>query len=352
MKRMKVILATAMLVKFIVDPSCAIAQDQSFRFAPGSNLMLLGDSFTNDFGFDWAVKVRDSPDFDFDMQYFSQSGRTLATMDQLFLSQYSPNLFDAVVVAGGVNDVVQNRTFSQMQGSATSIIGKTNGEHIILTTIAPFRGRPSIWSQNRQDTADEYDNWVRSQATTNPNISVFDIRHVLDQNNDQIIDAEFASADNFHPQNCAPGLECGMSHIADQFIAQFSEASALVLGDFDGNLVVDGDDVNAYLGKTGFAADGSFAELDLIADGIIDHADVAFLVENLVETENGQVGTFLGDVNFDGAVDILGDAIILVAQLGNAVDGYDQGDIDLSGTVDVLGDAFILISNLGESNAL
>ena len=61
---------------------------------------------------------------------------------------------------------------------------------------------------------------------------------------------------------------------------------------------------------------------------------------------------FLGDLNLDGTVDVLGDAFILIGSLGSSVLSYAQGDIDLNGTVDVLGDAFILIGNLGRTNAL
>ena len=69
-----------------------------------------------------------------------------------------------------------------------------------------------------------------------------------------------------------------------------------------------------------------------------------------METSNGQVGTFPGDLNCDGAVNVLGEAFILVASLGNNVSSYSDGDINFDGTVNVLGDAFILVANLGNSN--
>ena len=56
-----------------------------------------------------------------------------------------------------------------------------------------------------------------------------------------------------------------------------------------------------------------------------------------------------GDANLDGAVDVLGDAFILVNNLGATGRTFTQGDFDGSGTVDVLGDAFILVNNLGQS---
>lgn len=123
-----------------------------------------------------------------------------------------------------------------------------------------------------------------------------------------------------------------------------------VVGDFNGDMVVDCADIDEYNGNIGSAATVR-PELDLVVDGVIDAADVAFLVENLVMTTNGQVGTFLGDLNCDGGVNVLGDAFILVAGLGNPVTSYSQGDINLDGSVSVLGDAFALVANLGMSNA-
>ena len=82
----------------------------------------------------------------------------------------------------------------------------------------------------------------------------------------------------------------------------------------------------------------------------INFADVEVLVENFVMTSNGQVGTFLGDFNCDGEVDVLGDAFILVNSLGSSVMSYSDGDVNLDGTVDVLSDALVLVGNLGSTN--
>ena len=122
------------------------------------------------------------------------------------------------------------------------------------------------------------------------------------------------------------------------------------LGDFDGNGVVDCDDIDSYIGILGMPATGTLADLNLAEDVTINFADVEVLVENLVMTSNGQVGTFLGDFNCDGEVDVLGDAFILVGSLGSSVMSYSDGDVNLDGTVDVLDDAFILVGNLGMSN--
>ena len=122
------------------------------------------------------------------------------------------------------------------------------------------------------------------------------------------------------------------------------------LGDFDGNGVVDCDDIDSYIGILGMPATGTLADLNLAEDVTINFADVEVLVENLVMTSNGQVGTFLGDFNCDGEVDVLNDAFILVGSLGSSVMSYSDGDVNLDGTVDVLDDAFILVGNLGMSN--
>jgi len=126
-------------------------------------------------------------------------------------------------------------------------------------------------------------------------------------------------------------------------------AGGSLTGDFNGDGVVDCLDIDEYIGLVGTSVAGN-PEFDLVADGTIDSADVAFLTENLVVTSNGETGTFLGDLNCDGSVDVLGDALILIANLGSSVNSYALGDVNLSGTVSVLGDALVLVANLGLSN--
>ena len=120
-------------------------------------------------------------------------------------------------------------------------------------------------------------------------------------------------------------------------------------GDHNGDGVVTCADIDAYVGMMGMSAAGNEA-YDLVDDGTIDLTDVAYLIENLVETSNGRTGTAVGDVNCDGRVDVLQDAFALIANLGATVDRYRDGDLNLDGTVSVLGDAFLMISNLGFSN--
>ena len=128
------------------------------------------------------------------------------------------------------------------------------------------------------------------------------------------------------------------------------QVSAGLAGDFDGDNDVDIDDIDFYLGNIGSQADGELALLDFNGDGQITIADVQTHIETHVQTSNGQTGTFLGDFNLDGNVNVLGDAFTLVGSLGNSVSSYASGDANLNGTVDVLGDAFILVGNLGRTN--
>ena len=104
------------------------------------------------------------------------------------------------------------------------------------------------------------------------------------------------------------------------------EGTPPLLGDFNGDLVVDCADIDEYIGNLDSDA-AARPELDLVADGTIDSADFEFLVEELVETTNGQVGTFLGDFDCNGTVDVLGDAFILVGSLGQPTASYSAGDI-------------------------
>ena len=124
-----------------------------------------------------------------------------------------------------------------------------------------------------------------------------------------------------------------------------------VAGDFDEDGDVDTDDIDFYSGNLGTAATGALAQLDLNSDGTVTLADHDLHVTTLVQTSNGQTGALIGDVDLDGAVDVLNDAFTLVAGLGGSISGYANGDLNADQLIDVLGDAFRLISNLGLTNA-
>ena len=122
------------------------------------------------------------------------------------------------------------------------------------------------------------------------------------------------------------------------------------MGDFNLDDVVDCADLDGYVGNIGEAADGPLVALDIDGNGTLDASDADTHITTLIETSNGAVGTFAGDLNCDGTVDVLGDAFALIASLGSSMAVYSQGDINFDGQVDVLGDAFELIGNLGMSN--
>ena len=122
------------------------------------------------------------------------------------------------------------------------------------------------------------------------------------------------------------------------------------IGDFNLDGVVDCADLDGYVGNIGAAVTPALAPLDIDNDGTITATDANTHITTLVQTSNGQVGTFPGDLNCDGTVNVLGDAFTLVGNLNNSVTRYSQGDINFDGTVNVLGDAFTLIGNLNNNN--
>ena len=124
-----------------------------------------------------------------------------------------------------------------------------------------------------------------------------------------------------------------------------------IFGDFDLDGDVDADDIDFYSGNVDFEfAQGEFAQLNQNSDGLITLADHNTHIFTLAETSNGQIGTFLGDFNLDGRVDVLEDAFTLVGNLGSENAGFADGDVNADGRVDVLVDAFALVTNLGNSN--
>ena len=131
----------------------------------------------------------------------------------------------------------------------------------------------------------------------------------------------------------------------------FSLLSTTLAGDFNMDGSVDDEDIDFYSGNLDRAAVGSLLQLDLNNDAGVTLADHDIHVTTLVETSNGVFGTFLGDINLDGNVDVLGDAFILVSNLSSLASvGWGDGDLNADGQIDVLGDAFRLIGNLGQSN--
>ena len=122
-------------------------------------------------------------------------------------------------------------------------------------------------------------------------------------------------------------------------------------GDFDGDGDVDVADLDKFNGHVGDSATGELEDLDFNADGIVGADDFSEHYTTMVQTSNGITGTFAGDINLDGTVNVLSDAFTLVSNLGNSATSWSQGDLNGDGTVSVLGDAFLLIGNLGRSNS-
>ena len=92
-----------------------------------------------------------------------------------------------------------------------------------------------------------------------------------------------------------------------------------LLGDFDLDGDVDLTDLDQYNGNIGSAAIGALELLDLNDDGTVGADDFAQHYTTLVETSNGEKGTFAGDLNLDGTVDVLGDAFALIGNLNSSV---------------------------------
>ncbi|MDA8563714.1 CRTAC1 family protein [Mariniblastus sp.] len=149
-----------------------------------------------------------------------------------------------------------------------------------------------------------------------------------------------------------------LSDIDRRSVITIVEGESLSTGDFDGDGDVDIDDIESFTGNIGkpilvtpaSSADPLLERLDLNSDQTIDLADLNIHVTQYVETSNGQTGTFMGDLNLDGTVDVSGDAFALIGNLGRS-GGWAEGDFDQDGEVTVLGDAFPLVANLGNSNA-
>ena len=156
-----------------------------------------------------------------------------------------------------------------------------------------------------------------------------------------------------NPNGLTPPPTLSAAVHLDNIAITVVESDADVLGDFDGNGVVDCADLDGYIRNIGTSVagvTGGLANLDVDLDDTISEADADMVIRNLVVTSNGVTGTFPGDLNCDGTVNVLGDAFLLVGGLNSPATMYSQGDLDFNGSVDVLGDAFILVGNLGMSN--
>jgi hypothetical protein len=96
-------------------------------------------------------------------------------------------------------------------------------------------------------------------------------------------------------------------------------------GDFDGDLDVDAADADLV------AANFGNPDYDLDWDGDADVDDYIFLINWLVDLQDGGVGTSVGDFNLDGLVNGT-DLSILAGSFGQSV-GYASGDANGDGIV-------------------
>ena len=168
-----------------------------------------------------------------------------------------------------------------------------------------------------------------------------------------VVDASLSTVDNvehIYIKDLAPGTyDLKVSGNADSdFAVAWRFIGSALPGDFNLDQAVDVTDIDHYSGNLGWAAGGELAQLDLDGDGQVTQADHDLHVTTLVQTSGEGFGTVIGDLNLDGQTDVLGDAFVLISNLGsNDSVGYADGDLNADGVIDVLNDAFRLIGNLG-----
>ena len=136
------------------------------------------------------------------------------------------------------------------------------------------------------------------------------------------------------------------------FVRSVIRRDQFINGDVDDDDDADVEDINQFPDALGESA-LFFGDFDLDQDGVITLADHDMLINDFVNfsiDDTEFTGTLVGDINFDGCVDVLGDAFVLVASLGGPGPfGYQDGDLNADNLVTVLGDAFRLVANLGRS---
>ena len=112
--------------------------------------------------------------------------------------------------------------------------------------------------------------------------------------------------------------------------------------DFDGNGDVDADDIDILCTNMGDPA------YDLDGDGDTDEDDLIYLVENLVQWNDGAdsgEGTYQGDFNLDGEVNLT-DLQTMTGAFGATGVGWADGNVNCDDVVD-LTDLQILKGNFG-----
>jgi len=257
-------------------------------------------------------------------------------------------VWDAILLHTGANDAYSFRSSSAVnfQRDVSEFIDMIRGpdwldnpnQKFILVTD-PYRNEGAA-SINFQ--FDQYAGALAELALNDPNVMAVNSRRLAEQLGWNENDPERFLTDIVH-------------YNANGAIALAAIESQLMLngglvGDFNVDRNVDVADIDRYSEQIGTPASGESTLLDFDADGIISANDLQIHIETYVQTSNGAVGTFLGDLNLDGSVDVLGDVFVLIGNLNGSATSYGQGDFNLDGTVNVLGDVFVLIGNLGNTN--
>jgi formylglycine-generating enzyme required for sulfatase activity len=113
--------------------------------------------------------------------------------------------------------------------------------------------------------------------------------------------------------------------------------------DFDGDGDTDGDDIDLLVANGG----GPAAPFDMDGDGDVDEGDLTFLVQWLVELQDGseRTGTQRGDSTLDGFVNAT-DLATLAAHFGQSGMGWAHGNANMDDVVDAT-DLAILSANFG-----
>lgn len=190
------------------------------------------------------------------------------------------------------------------------------------------------------------------RSTFFPSVDLVNLDLELSDASGTVIDASASAVDNvehIYLKDLAPGtydLKLSGDSDSDFAIAWRLVGSALP-GDFDLDQSVGFSDIDRFSGNLDQVADGELAQLDLDGDGMVTQDDHDLHVTTLIQTDSGDFGTTLGDINLDGMTDVVGDAFLVIGNLGrNDSVGYADGDVNADGKIDVLGDAFRLISFL------
>jgi len=303
------------------------------------------------------------------------SGIDLTSLDEFTVEYVVSNNYSVIATArfngaffGIVNSSAANNTnggalYNNAGGQPGTPIGVAIGLQVgtgrgvagpdfALDQVANNGAFTSIFDPDTEvldDATDGYSifvNYANDTATGNTVVTITSTGLATDMNFRTVAEVSYAVL----AANVTPNVSCQDGTLDLDRIRITNGPANDLAGDVNGDGVVDCDDANDYVGNLGEEAIGSLSVLDLNTDDMITLADAEMLINQLVVAGNGATGTIIGDINCDGTVNVLGDALVLVTSLGASGTVYTDGDLNFSGNVDVLGDALILVINLGKTN--